>query len=473
MNATAHGKGRMTRLKHLSLWVPALLLGVTAAHARTWRIRPDGTGDAPTIQAGIDGAIAGDSILVAAGTYYENLDTSGKRLALLGAQGSAASIIDGGYSASVVRLDGGGLLESLTLRHGQAANGGGLYVSNATGATIRQNIIEDNTAGAGLDEGLGGGVFLEGLTDAVCFEDNIVRNNTAGDSGGGIYDEGGLNTPNVLRHNTIVNNTCYVAGGGISTGFADVEYNLIIHNISAHFGGGLHVLPDGQAIVRNNTVAENRVGNTLTNGAGIHVSGAAHVISNIAMHNIYVGYLSGDRGAGIYCDGAAVGADVRCNDTWANNLDGIVGFVPQDPSNFSQDPLFCDALRDNYHLSDRSPCVAAHNGCSSLIGALGENCTTSDVLPPLDGFTMRIAPNPPRTSATIQYCVPRTPGVARVAIYDLAGHVVCTLPCPDTPRGSVIWSGRDRTGRPVAAGLYLVRLETQNASITRKLTWMR
>jgi parallel beta-helix repeat protein len=45
---------------------------VTSAQSRTWYIKADGTGDAPTIQAGIDSASTGDTVLVASGTYSDS-----------------------------------------------------------------------------------------------------------------------------------------------------------------------------------------------------------------------------------------------------------------------------------------------------------------------------------------------------------------------------------------------------------------
>jgi hypothetical protein len=46
-----------------------LVLISRSACARTWRITSAGSGDAPTIQAGIDSAAAGDMVLLADGVY--------------------------------------------------------------------------------------------------------------------------------------------------------------------------------------------------------------------------------------------------------------------------------------------------------------------------------------------------------------------------------------------------------------------
>ena len=55
-----------------SIVVLVYLIAAPSLAARTWHILLGGTGDAPTIQAGIDSALAGDSVELACGMYYEH-----------------------------------------------------------------------------------------------------------------------------------------------------------------------------------------------------------------------------------------------------------------------------------------------------------------------------------------------------------------------------------------------------------------
>jgi hypothetical protein len=51
--------------------------------------------DQPTIQAGINAASNGDTVLVAPGTYNENIDFIGKAITVTSSGGAAQTIIDG------------------------------------------------------------------------------------------------------------------------------------------------------------------------------------------------------------------------------------------------------------------------------------------------------------------------------------------------------------------------------------------
>jgi len=67
-------KGAVMRLGGLLHFITVVVLCFCSSDvlARTWYVKSDGTGDALTVRAGIDSAIAGDTVLVACGTYYEH-----------------------------------------------------------------------------------------------------------------------------------------------------------------------------------------------------------------------------------------------------------------------------------------------------------------------------------------------------------------------------------------------------------------
>jgi len=58
----------------------------------------------PTIQAGINAAVDGDIVLVAPGTYVENIDFDYKSIEVRSESGPLSTTIDGNFSGSVVTI---------------------------------------------------------------------------------------------------------------------------------------------------------------------------------------------------------------------------------------------------------------------------------------------------------------------------------------------------------------------------------
>jgi len=80
-------------------------------------------------------------------------------------------------------------------------------------------------------------------------------------------------------------------------------------------------------------------------------------------------------------------------------------------------------------------------------------------------------PNPFNASTVIPLELPRA-GPARLAVYDAAGRLVCTLLDENLPAGrvDVRWDGRDDRGRVVATGTYFARLSAEGARLIQRLT---
>ena len=200
------------------------------------------------IQAGINKAADGDTVIVAQGTYVENIQFKGKNLILtstnpLNWNTVASTVIDANKSGSVVRFAGTEnqtcVLSGFTIRNGagtwiaQDANfsGGGilgvdpavnLSMTPFTHATIQNNIITSNSAdiGAGVD---------------VC--DGLIRNNIIiGNSGSASGTGGGIGfCHGTIESNSIVGNSS-MGGGGIAHSNAVFRNNVVVANIG--FGGG-------------------------------------------------------------------------------------------------------------------------------------------------------------------------------------------------------------------------------------------
>lgn len=149
--------------------------------------------DQVKIQAAIDAAVNGDTVLVAPGTYFENINFRGKAITLVSEQGPALTVIDGGSLDSVVALalsEGpGSVLSGFTVQNGFSTSrtagfgdGGGIRIGNPfsttpTSPTIQNNIIQNNRACDGVGIMVrSGSPLIQGNT--------IINNSQAGCSGG-------------------------------------------------------------------------------------------------------------------------------------------------------------------------------------------------------------------------------------------------------------------------------------------------
>lgn len=265
----------------------------------------------PTVQSGIDAALRGDTVLVAPGTYRENVNFRGKGV-LLGSRfiqtGNPADIdstvIDG---SSPVQPDSASCI---------IIAGDTLSVSDDTLAAVIGFTITGGTGTRWADEH-GAGTFREG---------------------GGLLIQ--YASPRI-RHNMIARNRAHDAGlqaggGGIRVGDGNprIENNAILGNVSDVYGGGI-VLNFTGAVVRNNIIAFDTTGVGYGAGGGIWVYandplGRPRVIANNVIYANVTGQNSSLAG-GIRVSAAS--ASIRNNIVRANSNRQIVG---------ASDVAYCD-----------------------------------------------------------------------------------------------------------------------------------
>ncbi|MFH1681757.1 MAG: right-handed parallel beta-helix repeat-containing protein [Candidatus Eisenbacteria bacterium] len=162
------------------------------ARSRTWRIRPDGTGDAPTIQAGIDSATAGDTVLLDEGIFIgggnRDIRFRGKAVIVRGKGDPDLHVIDckgtpGDPHRGFLFESGegpGSVLSSLTVTGGHTAGyGGGILCRNGSSPTLDNLIVRGNRA-----DTRGGGMYCHGASAEIV--ECVFRANSSR-SGGGIW----------------------------------------------------------------------------------------------------------------------------------------------------------------------------------------------------------------------------------------------------------------------------------------------
>lgn len=201
----------------VSILVVIVALGVmlTAASAATINV----PADYGTIQAAVDAAANGDVVVVAPGTYAEQVDFATKAITLASTDPTdpavvAETIIDGGGSGPVVLFENGetatSIIEGFTITGGDAdtaPNGvGGGILCDATSPIIRNNVITRN--GPEVYSNGGGIGCVNGAAPQIT---NNTFSYNAAEYGGAIYMYDSAGAPSARKGTgpVITGNTFY------------------------------------------------------------------------------------------------------------------------------------------------------------------------------------------------------------------------------------------------------------------------
>ncbi len=225
------------------------LFSISIVSANTWYVEEN-----ESIQAAVNSATAGDTIIVGDGTYAENVDVD-KRLTIKSENGSASTIVKAANS-------GGHVFEITT----DYVNISGLTVKGATSGvgihlhSIDHCNISDNTA-SNNDYG----IFLHDSSN------NTLMNNTAPNNYNGIALSYWSNN-NILTGNIANSNNKY----GISL---DSSNSTLTNNTASNNKYGIRLWDSSNNILTGNIASNNY------NGIQLRYSSNNTLTSNIALKN--------------------------------------------------------------------------------------------------------------------------------------------------------------------------------------------
>lgn len=373
----------LTFIINVMIWVP--LFGQTTI------LIPN---DYPSIQEGIDEASNGDTVLVAYGTYFENLNFNGKDIVLASyylrdkdTTHITNTIIDGNSMGPVIVFENeetsGAALMGFTIRGGASDSsytyGGGVICVNAS-PQISNNFFTGNFAVSGE---FGGAIVCINSGSAIAH--NVIDSN-----GMYFYDYSGAivsyNSMQQISHNRIrqsFGGYVFKAGGGIIgvDSELDIHHNQIteMHNFDNISGGIL--LENTTANIHHNSLYLNLQGISLLDTNDVQME-----------NNIVYGQSPFGQGS-IY--------ERDSNSTIHAYYNNIEGGWPG-TGNIDQNPEFRNVSVLDLRLTENSPCVDAGNpwhlkdpdGTITDMGAYYFHQENTGIFNSYDQKHLNVHPNP-------------------------------------------------------------------------------
>ncbi len=443
----------------------------------------------PTIQSAINSAVNGDTILVAPGIYYENVNFRGKGILLSSyyltnhdTSFISNTVINGNTpvypdTASCVIMTKPDISSA-------SDTTAGLFGFTLTGG---RGVVWNDIYYPGYLYREGGGIFIQNWSPRIRYN-RILSNNikdTLHPDGGG----GGIRCciGNPLIENNVIQYNFGYCGTAINFYHASgiIRNNIIAGNYGAsvYGGGAIYTYTNYQSnpiLVENNTI--------INNSSSVGCGGLRFYLSNnvIAKNNIVWGntplqiYLTQSSPSVSYC----------------NIQGGWSGL-----SNINLNPQF---INNTYYLSSTSPCIDAGDtsaiyndpedplnpGLASWpasgtlrndIGAFGgphcsiigspvigiKNIVTNSIIK--DYVLFQNYPNPFNPTTNIRYDI-RKNGIVKLIVFDALGREVETLVYEKQYTGSY---EATFNASQYPSGVYFYRLTTESFSETMKMILLK
>jgi len=493
--------------------------------------------DQPTIQEGIVAAVDTDTVLVAEGTYFENIDFIGKSITV-----ASNFIIDGDethientiingsqpedpdYGSCVIFVSGEdttSVISGFTLTEGSGsynqppgANvGGGIICSNSS-PKIVSNIVTNNSS-----------IYSSGIVNngdcSTILMDNVISYNTATNNSGGLTVIYGTDTSRVTVENCqIYGNTCGGYGGGVyiavngnaklsntsiynnqaiyGSGISvynsslSLSYSSIYGNSASSDGGGIELENTNFALITNCTIYGNeapRYGSQIDCWTGGGLEAVNTIIAgNSTNGSIYFNtftptfdYCDFYNSDGPDFDGPFIPPTLGLITTVNNNGDPCDEFM-----NILLEAMFVDVSSEDFHLSEFSPCIDAGDPTFPLdpygtCVEIGRYCfdptdIEDNTIVQTTNLLHQNYPNPFNPRTRINYTL-RENSEVTIDIYNIKGQKVKQLVSGirQQPEGqhSVIWNGKDDNNKPVSSGIYFYKLKTENYEKTKRMVLLK
>ncbi len=286
----------------------AAFLMLAGSSVSVWAADLNVPADFPTIQAAVNAASAtGDRVLIAPGTYTEQIDLLGKAVELKSTGSAATTIIAPGALGPIILAQSinGLKLEGLTIRGGQllTGSGAGLRVVDST-VTIVACVFDQNS----VSDGDGAAISASGSTLTVSgtsFTSNTANAAAPGTTiGAAVSIIGGTAA---LTNCTFTSNVGVEVGGGAIgaanaasltlTGctFRTNQANTFTSSVSDIFGGGGAVAAkEGSSVSIISSLFETNIQTGSGGGGAVRIFGAGSATSLNVLNSTF----TGNSGAG-------------------------------------------------------------------------------------------------------------------------------------------------------------------------------